>query len=264
MSNSSIQNRRRAFAIVAHPDDIEFMMAGTLCLLRDAGYELHYMTVADGSLGSTRHDAATIAAMRRQEAMAAATLLGAIYHESICPDMGIFYDAATLRRLTAVVREVAPTILLTHPPQDYMEDHMNTCRLALSAAFVRGAPNYRTEPVRAPVNTPVTVYHALPYGLRTPLGERVRAGCYVDITDVMPLKREMLAMHRSQQEWLDASQGVGAFVTHMEQMSREVGRLSGRFAFAEGWTRHLPAGYCGENDDPLADALGDRLLHAAD
>lgn len=263
MSNSSIQDRR-AFAIVAHPDDIEFMMAGTLCLLCDAGYELHYMTVADGSLGSTRHDAATIATMRRQEAMAAATLLGAVYHESICPDMGIFYDAATLRRLTAVVREVAPTILLTHPPQDYMEDHMNTCRLALSAAFVRGAPNYRTEPARAPVNTPVTVYHALPYGLRTPLGEPVRAGCYVDITDVMPLKREMLAMHRSQQEWLDASQGVGAFVTHMEQMSREVGRLSGRFVFAEGWTRHLPSGYCGENDDPLADALGDRLLHAID
>ncbi len=263
MRNSSTYNRR-AFAIVAHPDDIEFMMAGTLCLLRDAGYALHYMTVADGSLGSTRHDAATIAAMRRQEAIAAATLLGATYHESICPDMGIFYDAATMRRLTAVVREVAPTILLTHPPQDYMEDHMNTCRLALSAAFVRGAPNYRTEPERAPVNTPVTVYHALPYGLRTPLGEPVRAGCYVDITDVMPLKREMLAMHRSQQEWLDASQGVGAFVAHMEQMSREVGRLSGRFVFAEGWTRHLPSGYCGEYDDPLADALGDRLLHATD
>lgn len=261
MSDSNTPDKR-AFAIVAHPDDIEFMMAGTLLLLRDAGYELHYMTVADGSLGSIQHDAATIASIRRQEASAAATLLGAIYHESICSDMGIFYAAATLRRLTAIVREVAPTILLTHPPQDYMEDHMNTCRLVLSAAFVRGAPNYATEPPRAPVNTPVTVYHALPYGLRTPLGEPAYAGCYVDITDVMPLKRQMLEMHRSQQEWLDASQGLGAFVAHMEQMSREVGRRSGSFTFAEGWTRHLPLGYCAETDDPLADALGDRLLHA--
>ena len=57
---------RRAFAIVAHPDDIEFMMAGTLILLRDAGYEIHYMTVADGSCGSMQHDAATTAAIRRE------------------------------------------------------------------------------------------------------------------------------------------------------------------------------------------------------
>jgi len=254
---------KRVFAIVAHPDDIEFMMAGTLCLLRDAGYEIHYMTVADGSLGSVQHDAPTIAAMRRQEAMAAAALLGAVYHESICPDMGVFYDDATLRRLSAVVREVAPTILLTHPPLDYMEDHMNTCRLALSAAFVRGAPNYVTAPPRPPVNTPVTIYHAMPYGLRTPLGQPTQPDCYVDITDVLPLKRQMLTMHRSQQAWLDVSQGVGAFVAHMERMSREVGRLSGRFAYAEGWTRHLALGYCGDDDDPLADALGDRLLRAA-
>lgn len=263
MNDLSTHNRR-AFAIVAHPDDIEFMMAGTLFLLRKAGYEIHYMTVADGSLGSTQYDAATIAAIRRNEAIAAAALLGAVYHESICPDMGIFYEAATLRRLSAIVREVAPTIMLTHPPQDYMEDHMNTCRLALSAAIVRGAPNYSTEPLRAPVSTPVTIYHALPYGLHSPLGETARARCYVDITDVMPLKRQMLALHRSQQEWLDASQGVGSFVAHMEQMSRDVGRLSGRFTFAEGWTRHMPLGYCGEDDDPLADALGARLLYAKD
>ena len=43
---------RRAFAIAAHPDDIEFLMAGTLVLLRDAGYEIHYMNVANGACGS--------------------------------------------------------------------------------------------------------------------------------------------------------------------------------------------------------------------
>ena len=41
--------RRVAFALAAHPDDIEFMMAGTLVLLGDAGYEIHYMNVANGS-----------------------------------------------------------------------------------------------------------------------------------------------------------------------------------------------------------------------
>ena len=29
-------------AIAAHPDDIEFLMSGTMMLLAEAGYELHY------------------------------------------------------------------------------------------------------------------------------------------------------------------------------------------------------------------------------
>ena len=43
---------KRAMAIAAHPDDIEFMMAGTLILLKESGYEIHYMTLSDGNCGS--------------------------------------------------------------------------------------------------------------------------------------------------------------------------------------------------------------------
>ena len=254
---------KRAFAVVAHPDDIEFMMAGTLILLRDAGYDIHYMTVADGSCGSMQHDAPAAAAIRRQEAMAAAALVGAVYHPSICPDMGIFYDQPTLRRLAAVMRTVAPTILLTHPPADYMEDHMNTCRLALSAAFARGMPNYGTEPPRPPVATPVTIYHALPYGLRDPLRRPVLPEIFVDIGSVLTLKQQMLAAHRSQKEWLDASQGIGSYLTHMVEMSAAIGALSGHFTYAEGWTRHLALGFGAEQDDPLADALGEAIWRSA-
>src|SRR4051812_7370276 len=42
----------RVLAIAAHPDDIEFMMAGTLLLLRDAGWDTHYLNVSSGNLGS--------------------------------------------------------------------------------------------------------------------------------------------------------------------------------------------------------------------
>ncbi|HEU4902789.1 MAG TPA: PIG-L family deacetylase, partial [Flavisolibacter sp.] len=34
---------KTAIAIAAHPDDIEFMMAGTLLQLKAAGYETHYL-----------------------------------------------------------------------------------------------------------------------------------------------------------------------------------------------------------------------------
>lgn len=179
----------RVFAIVAHPDDTEFMMAGTLILLRSAGYEIHYLTIANGSCGSMQHDAATIAGIRRAEALASASMIGATYHESLCDDLEIFYERSTLRRLASVMRQVAPEIVLTHPPQDYMEDHMNTCRLVLSAAFARGVPNFAVDPPQQPVSNPVTIYHAMPYGLRDPLGQAVQAEIYVDIGDVIATKR---------------------------------------------------------------------------
>ena len=37
---------KTVFAIAAHPDDIEIVMAGTLSLLQDVGYDVHYMNVA--------------------------------------------------------------------------------------------------------------------------------------------------------------------------------------------------------------------------
>jgi LmbE family N-acetylglucosaminyl deacetylase len=248
---------RRAFAICAHPDDIEFMMAGTLILLGRAGYELHYMTIANGSCGSTQLDAEAIAGMRRAEAMAAAALIGATYHPSLTNDIEIFYEEKLLRKVAAVVREVAPQIILTHGVAEYMEDHVNTCRLVLTAAFTRNMRNFITDPARPPVAEPVTVYHALPYGLRDPLRREVRAEHYVDISSVLGVKRQMLAMHKSQKEWLDVSQGLNSYLIAMEEMSKEIGRQSGRrFEYAEGWTRHLHLGYCSEDAHPLLDALG--------
>ena len=42
-------------AFGCHPDDIEFMMAGTLLLLKDLGVELHYINIANGSCGTAVH-----------------------------------------------------------------------------------------------------------------------------------------------------------------------------------------------------------------
>jgi LmbE family N-acetylglucosaminyl deacetylase len=136
-----------------------------------------------------------------------------------------------------------------------MEDHMNTTRLALTAAFARGMPNFTTEPDKPAYPDPVAVYHALPYGLRDPLGEPVHAAFYTDVGNVLATKREMLACHRSQKEWLDVSQGLDAYLETMESMARDMGRRSGRFEYAEGWTQHLPLGYGPEDWDPLTAVL---------
>lgn len=245
-----------ALAIAAHPDDIELMMAGTLALLGKAGYALHMMNIANGSCGSTTEDAATIAARRWEEAQASADVLGAVLHPPITNDLEIFYEDGLLRQVAAIVRHVAPTIVLTQSPVDYMEDHTNACRLAVTAAFTRGMPNYSTNPESPPLQNDVTLYHALPWGVRGPLRETIVADMYVNIEDTIAMKREALACHESQKRWLDESQGLDSYLTTMEDMARAVGQQSGQFKVAEGWRRHLHLGYCAEDAEPLRDALG--------
>ena len=249
-----------AIALAAHPDDIEFMMAGTLCLLREAGWRTHYLNVASGSCGSVVHGAAALRRIRRREARQAAAVLGAEFHESHTDDLEIVYELPLVRELAAVIREVRPTILLTHSPQDYMEDHTETCRLAVSAAFARGMPNFVTRPRRPAWRGDATVYHAMPHGFCDGLRRRIVPGAFVDTTTVQARKLAALACHESQHGWLQASQGMNSYLRDMERMAREIGRMSRRFRCAEGWRRHSHMGFCALEADPLRDALGKKYL----
>jgi LmbE family N-acetylglucosaminyl deacetylase len=251
---------RIAIAIGAHPDDIEFYMGGTLLLLRKAGYQTHYLTLASGNCGSSEYNASTTRSIRNTEARAAAKILGAQFHSSLTNDLEILYELPLLRVVAAVIREVKPRIVLTHSPQDYMEDHMNTSRLTVTAAFARAMPNFKTIPGRSAIDGEVTVYHAMPHGLRDGLRRRVIPEGFVNCTSVHKTKREALAAHKSQQKWLDASQGLNCYLLAMEDMALEVGRMSRRFKLAEGWRRHLHLGFCGPGADPLREALGTNYL----
>jgi LmbE family N-acetylglucosaminyl deacetylase len=251
---------RIALAVAAHPDDIEFYMAGTLLLLQRAGYQIHYLTLASGSCGSLEHSAPRMRKIRAAESRQAAQLLRASYHPSLVDDLEVLYELPTLRRLAAVVRNVQPTILLTHSPQDYMEDHMNTSRLAVTAAFARGMPNFKTTPPRKAITSDITVYHAMPHGLCDGLGRRVWPELFVNTTSVHGTKRAALAAHQSQKSWLDASQGMDSYLRIMDRLSLEVGRISKRFKHAEGWRRHLHLGFCAPDADPLRTELDSNCL----
>src|SRR5882724_459954 len=253
---------KSAIAIGAHPDDIEFYMAGTLVLLKRAGWETHYLNVGNGCCGSVRHDALQTRTVRRAEAKRAAKVLGAHFHESLCHDLEIFYELKLLRRLAAVIREVKPNVVLTHAPLDYMEDHTNTSRLVVTAAFAHAMPNFRSAPPRPVAEYDVTVYHAMPHGLRDPLRRLVAPDAFVNTASAQDIKRAALAEHKSQQNWLDVSQGMNSYLLAMDKMSRLVGRLSKKFKHAEGLRRHLYYGFSATDVDPLREALGkDYLLN---
>lgn len=242
-------------AIAAHPDDIEFMMAGTLVLLKNQGYEIHYMNLSTGNCGSIENDSTTTARLRLEEAEDSTRILGAGFHPPICNDFEIFYGIDLLRKLTAVIRKVNPSIILTHSPSDYMEDHMSTSRLAVTAAFIRGVPNFATEFPAVPNNN-CAVYHALPHGLLDPLRQQVIPEIYVDTTSVQPIKRAALQAHKSQQDWLEDSQKMNSYIMAMENFSLSIGKMSGKFEHAEGWRRHLHYGFSEPGYDPLKELDG--------
>ena len=248
-----------ALAVGAHPDDIEFMMAGTLLLLKRAGAEIHMFNLANGCYGSEVCGKDETARVRALEAQAAAQVAGAVWHPPLFDDTGVFYDAPSLAKVAAVVRQVKPDIVLTHSRYDYMEDHEYTSRLASSATFNRCLPSYVTDPPVASFNKPVAVYHSLPHALMDMQRMPVVPEFVVDIGEVMAEKREMLARHASQKEWLDATQGMDSYLESMAEAARTVATRYGQCAYAEGWRRHNHMGYGPPEFAPLQALLSDVL-----
>ncbi len=248
------------FIIACHPDDCEFMMAGTALLLRRAGCQVHYITIANGCAGSMELGPAEIVAVRRKETMKSAALLGAEFHESLVDDLAVFYEQDLIRRVTALVRRVKPDIVLTQSLEDYMEDHMNTARVAVTATFMRGVRNYRSTPDEEAALNDVTLYHATPHILTDQMRRPIVPEMYVDISPVIDEKEKLLACHVSQKEWLDKTQGMDSYLKSMRDAALAVGRMSGRFRFAEGWRRHSHVGFSRLDGNPIADLLKDRCL----
>ncbi len=211
-------------AIAAHPDDIEFVFAGTMLQLRNKGWELHYLNIANGCCGSLETDREETARIRLEEAKLAARILGANFYAPFCDDMGIFYTPQNLAKTAAIVRAADPQIILTHSPIDYMEDHQNACRLAVSATFIKFSPNFVCDPITPPVQGDVAVYHAQPHGNCTPTLDPIVPHFVVDCTSVQDVKRASLEQHKSQQNWLDSTQKMNSYVQSMVDNSSYIAK----------------------------------------
>lgn len=254
-----MSEQKVALAVGAHPDDVEFMMAGALAMLGDAGYELHIFTVGNGNCGTAVHEHNDIIRIRGAEGHDAASVIGATYHEGLVNDIEIFYDEDTLRRVTALVRELKPEIVLTQSPNDYMEDHQNTSRLMVSACFCRCMRNWLSVPALPPTFQDCYLYHSNPHGNRDGMRNLVVPSLYVDITEKIAVKEEMLRRHASQKEWLDASQGMDSYLITMREICAEIGSMApSPVPYAEGFRQHLHVGMSERDGDPLSAVLGSK------
>jgi LmbE family N-acetylglucosaminyl deacetylase len=242
-------------SVLAHPDDAEFLCAGTLArLARERGWQVHIASMTPGDCGSAELDPDEIARIRRQEGARAAALLDATYHCLEERDLLIFYHERPLERVTRLLREVRPRVVLTHSPADYMLDHETTSTLVRAAVFGAPAPNFLAAHNHPPALPRIPhLYYCDPIEGKDALGRPVEPGFRIDVSAVIETKATMLAAHVSQRDWLLKHHGMDHYVQSMRDWGARRGREAG-VAFAEGFRQHLGHGY--PQDNLLGQLLG--------
>jgi LmbE family N-acetylglucosaminyl deacetylase len=239
---------RVVLSVLAHPDDAEFLCAGTLIRLRrEHGFDVHIASMTPGDCGSAELPPHEIARLRRGEGAAAAALIGAAYHCLEERDLLIVYGEQALEKVTRLMRLVRPDIVLTHSPADYMLDHEVTSTVVRAAAFAAPIPNFLADrDLGPPLPRIPHLYYCDAIEGKDPLGRDIPPGFAIDVSTVIDVKAEMLARHASQRDWLLKHHGMDQYVQAMRQWSAHRGRERG-VAFAEGFRQHLGHSYPAEN-----------------
>lgn len=214
-----------AMVIVAHPDDAEFSVAGTIAAWTRAGCRVTYVICTDGNAGShepgmTRE---RLAEIRRDEQRAACETLGVSDVVFLGYDDGQLQPTLDLRRdLVAAIRNYRPEVVLTGDPTRMFSgvryinhpDHRAASTAAVDAVWpASGMP--LLWPELGPWFRPSQVY----------ISGHSEPTKWVDITETIELKIAALRQHVSQlgdwdptdriKEW-SAEMGKGKDMAHAE------------------------------------------------
>ncbi|MCK4853667.1 MAG: PIG-L family deacetylase [Bacteroidales bacterium] len=235
---------RSVLAFFAHPDDAEILCAGTLSLLKKAGYNIHFATIALGDKGTATHSKEEIISIRRAEAIIAAGIIGGSYHCLDFEDIYIFYQRESIDKASALVRKLQPAIVFTHSPDDYMLDHELTSKIVQTACFTTGMKNLAIP--EKPFGPVPYLYYTDAVESKDKFGKRIESTSFVDITAEIYIKEEMLASHASQRDWLMSHHKVDEYLLAMKSVARSRGEESG-FEYAEGFRQHLGHGFPQDN-----------------
>ncbi len=142
---------RRALAIGAHPDDVEFGCGATLAKWSEAGCDVHLLVCTDGSKGTwdADEDLGALVATRREEQRKAASALGARdVHWLDLVDGELVDDLATQARVCQAIRRTRPDVVLGHDPWRAYRlhpDHRAAGALTLAAVVAARDPHFFPE-----------------------------------------------------------------------------------------------------------------------
>src|SRR5687768_10841177 len=191
----------RVLAVGAHPDDVEILCAGTLAKCRVRGDEVVICVATNGEMGSMRIPPAELAGVREAEARESAAKIGAELIWLGYPDEFLYPDHDARMRFIEMIRRARPDAIITHAPNDYHQDHKTVSELVFVSSFIAAVPNVHTQTPTHP-NIPSLFY------MDTLAGNDFLPEEYVDISDTLQMKLEMLRCHKSQLEWLGDYNGI--------------------------------------------------------
>ncbi len=216
-------------AIGCHPDDIEIACSGTLAKCVKRGDKVTVCHVANGDMGHAIIEPKELREMRIAEAKKAGSLAGI---EVVTMDIGDLLpngcDISQRDKIVDLIKEKKPDFIITHGKNDYMPDHLAVSKLVFDASFAASVPHYGA-PGAAEV-TPIFYMDNL-------AGMNFIPTEYVDITEEIDLKLEMLECHESQLKWMRDHDGID-FAEFVKTCSRFRGIQCG-VPYAEGFIQEL-------------------------
>lgn len=181
-------------AIGCHPDDIEIGCSGTLAKCVKRGDKVTVCHIANGNMGHEIISPEDLRVMRIGEAKKAGSLAGI---EVVTLDIGDLLpngsDFTQRDKVAELIIKTQPDFIITHPPEDYMPDHREVSKLVFDASFVASVPHYNNGG-KAGI---VPIFY-----MDTISGLNFVPTEYVDITNEIDLKIDMLECHESQLKWM--------------------------------------------------------------
>jgi len=224
-------------AIGCHPDDLEIGCGGTLAKYIDKGHEVFMCHVANGDKGHVNINPKQLREIRIEEALKGGKILGAskVFNIDV-PDLIVkANNEDTVLKVIEVIRYVKPDIIITHDPNDYMEDHRQTSQIVFDASFSASVPHYETT---SKAHKIVPLYY-----MDTIAGINFNPEQYVDITNYIDIKLKALDQHESQIKWMRDHDGID-FLDFAKTVSKFRGLQSNvefaeAFRMAKTWPRGI-------------------------
>ena len=214
-------------AITCHPDDMEIACSGTLAKCVKRGDKVIVCHASTGNLGHVIIPPDELTVIRAKEAEKAGSLAGIEVIGGMFDDLDIFDNNKEARdKMVDVIKYANPDFIITHNPDDYMPDHTAVSRLVFDASFTATLPNYKSREKNSA--KPVPIYY-----MDTLAGVNFNPTEYVDISEEIDLKIEMLKCHASQLVWMKEHDGID-FADMVKTCSRYRGYQCGA-AYAEGF-----------------------------
>ncbi len=218
-------------AFGAHPDDVELGCAGTILKEVSLGKKVGIIDLTRGELG-TRGSAA----IRDEEAKAAAAILGVSVRENLAMRDGFFVnDEKHQLEIIKRIRKYQPDIVLCNAIDDRHIDHAKGSKLVSDACFLSGLIKIETELDGQPQKAwrPKLVYHYIQW-------KNIEPDFVVDITGFADKKIESILAYRSQFYDPNSTEPESPitsknFSESLNYRSRDLGRLVG-LDYAEGFT----------------------------